>query len=111
MRRAGTRWNVPLRRIIFWRVSAAAAGERGVAGACDRHRDGVVHANEHARLRRQVEFLALARNNVRGAASQAEAEAARDVAENRADESAAACADGASNDIALDVVLLLDDLA
>src|SRR6266849_4706732 len=94
MRRAGTRWNVPPRRIIFWRVSAAAAGERGVAGAGDRHRDGVVHANENARLRGKVEVLALARD-----------------AEDRADESAATGADGRAYDVALDVMLFLNDLA
>src|SRR5712692_7880641 len=104
MRRAGTRWNVPLRRIIFWRVSAAAAGERGVAGACDRHRDGVVHANEHARLRGKIEVLALARDDIDGAAGKPKAEAARDVTEDRADESAAPGTDGRAYDVALDVM-------
>src|SRR5216684_4698711 len=111
MRRAGTRWNVPLRRNIYWRVSAAAAGERDVAGAGDRDRDGVVHANEHAGLRGKVEVLALARDDVSGAAGKAKAEAARDVTEDRADESAATGADGRANDVALDVMLFLNDLA
>src|SRR6266852_5271057 len=111
MRRAGTRWNVPLRRIIFWRVSAAAAGERCVAGAGDRDGVGVVHENEHARLRGKVEVLALARDDVSSAAGKAEAEATRDVAEDRADESAATGADGRAYDVALDVMLFLNDLA
>src|SRR5260370_4111648 len=110
MRRAGTRWNVLARRVIFWRVSAAAAGERGVAGAGDRQRDGVVHANEHARLRGKVEVLALARDDVSGAAGKAEAEATRDVTEDRTDESAATDTDGRAYDVALDVMLFLNDL-
>ncbi len=43
----------------FWRASAAAAGERGVAGAGNRHSDGVVHANEHSRLRGEFKVSVL----------------------------------------------------
>src|SRR5882762_10693899 len=97
--------------LYFWRTSAAASGERGGASARYRHADGVVHANQHSRLRGKFEVLALARDDVRGAAGKAEAEAARDVAEDRADERAAAGADGRADDVALDVMFFLNHLA
>src|SRR5260370_597235 len=93
------------------RTSAAAGGERGVAGAGDRHGDGVIHANQHSGLRGKFEVLALARDDVSGAAGKAEAETARGMAEHRANESPAAGADGRADDVALDVVLFLNHLA
>src|SRR5882672_2328315 len=111
MRRARTWRNSPrAAHLYFWRTSAAASGERGGASAGYRHADGVVHANQHSRLRGKFEVLALARDDVNGAASKAQAEAARDVAEDRADESAAAGTDSPADDVAL-VVLFLNDLA
>src|SRR6267378_4856944 len=95
----------------FGWASAAAGGERGGAGAGYRHGDGVVHANQHSGLRGKFEVLAFARDDVNGAAGKAQAEAAGDVAEDRADESAATGTDSPADDVALDVVLFLNDLA
>src|SRR5260370_38791196 len=92
------------------RASAAASGERGV-GAGDRHGDGVIHANQHSGLRRKFEVLALARDDVSGAAGKAEAETARGMAKHHTNESPAAGADGGGDDVALDVVLFLNHLA
>src|SRR5260370_28226063 len=111
MRRAGTIRMSLHGASYFWRASATAGGERGVAGAGDRHGNGVVHSNEHPGLRGKIEILALARDDVSGAAGEAEAETARDVAEDRAYEGAATGADGRADDVALDVVLFLNDLA
>src|SRR5260370_6895296 len=93
------------------RTSAAAGGERGVAGAGDGHGEGVINANQHSGLRGKFEVLALARDDVSGAAGKAEAETARGMAEHRANESPAAGADGRADDVALDVVLFLNHLA
>src|SRR5712692_5469590 len=111
MRREGT-VRMSLRGAsYFWRASAAAGGERGVAGAGDRHGNSVVHSNEHSGLRGKIEVLAFARDDVSGAAGKAEAKAAHDVAEDRADESAATSADGRADNVALDVMLFLNHLA
>src|SRR5271165_635966 len=75
------------------------------------HGYGAVKAGEHARLRREFHFLALANGDVGGAASDAESEAARHVAKNGADQCAAAGADGGAHDVALVVVFFLQDLA
>src|SRR5262249_61914821 len=80
------------------------------AGRGSGNGDGVIHANEHAGLRGQLQFLAFAHNDVSGAARQADAESARGVAKDGADERAAAGADGPRDNVALDVVLLFDDL-
>ena len=91
--------------------SSVAIGERGVAGAGHRHGDGVVHTDQHSGLRRKFEVLALARDDIGGTAGQAEAEATRDVAEDRTDERAATGPDGRADNIALDVMLFLNDLS
>ena len=111
MRREETR--VPSRRTpVFCQPrSSVAIGERGVAGAGHRHGDGVVHSDQHSGLRRKFEVLALARDDIGGTAGQAEAEATRDVAEDRTDERAATGPDGRADNIALDVVLFLNDLS
>src|SRR5260370_37940172 len=93
------------------RTSAAASGERGVAGAGDGHGDGVIHANQHSGLWGKFEVLAFARDDVSGAASKAEAETARGMAKHHTNESPAAGADGGADDVALDVVLFLNHLA
>jgi hypothetical protein len=62
-------------------------------------------------LRGKFEILALARNDVNGAAGEAEAEAARDMAEDCTDERAASGTDSRADNVALDVVLFLNDLA
>src|SRR5438552_6554425 len=110
MRREETR--VPSRRTpVFCQPrSSVAIGERGVAGAGHRHGDGVVHSDQHSGLRRKFEVLALARDDIGGTAGQAEAEATRDVAEDRTDERAATGADGRADNIALDVMLFLNDI-
>src|SRR6266436_4897696 len=101
-----------LRGAFYFEWESAAAGdERGAGRAGGRHGDGVVHADEHSGLRGKLEVLALARDDVRGAAREAEAETAGDVAEDRADEGAAAGADGPADDVALNIMLFLDDLA
>src|SRR5205807_1114867 len=97
--------------LTSWRASAAVANERGAAGACDRHGDGVVNANEHSCLRRKFEVLALARDDVGGAAGQAEAEAASHVAEDRANESSATGTDGRADNVTLEVMLFLNNLS
>jgi len=62
-------------------------------------------------LRGKFEVLALARNDVNGAAGEAETEASRDVAEDRADKRAATGAHSRADDVALDVMLFLNNLA
>src|SRR5437016_13894599 len=113
MRREETRGHVPSRRTpVFCQLrSSVAIGERGVAGAGHRHGDGVVHSDQHSGLRRKFEVLALARDDIGGTAGQAEAEATRDVAEDRTDERAATGADGRADNIALEVMLFLSALS
>src|SRR5260370_24996765 len=93
------------------RTSTAAGGERGVAGVGDRHGKGVIHSNQHSGLRGKFEVFAFARDDVGGAAGKTEAEAARGMAEHGTDESPAAGTDGRADDVALDVMLFLNDLA
>ncbi len=62
-------------------------------------------------MRWKFHIPSLARHYISGAAGQAEAEAAHDVAEDRADERAAAGANGRGDDVTLDVVFFLNDLA
>ena len=62
-------------------------------------------------MRGKFEVLALARDDVNGAAREAETEAARDVAEDRTYKRAATGAHSRADDVALDVMLLLNDLA
>src|SRR5204863_350688 len=68
-------------------------------------------SDQHSGLRRKFEVLALARDDIGGTAGQAEAEATRDVAEDRTDERAATGPDGRADNIALDVMLFLNDLS
>src|SRR5258707_3720492 len=112
MRRARTWRNSPrAAHVYLGQSSGAASGERGGASAGYGHVDGFVHVNQYPRLRGKLEVFALAREDVNGVAGKAQAEAARDVAEDRADESAAAGTDSPADDVALDVVLFLNDLA
>src|SRR5579863_342723 len=96
---------------VFLGKFSAGGAVAGVGGRGDWDGDGVVHADEHAGLRGELDFFSFARNDVDGTAGEAEAETANNVAEDCADERAAAGADGRADDIALDVVLFLDDLA
>ena len=94
-----------------WPASAAVAGERGVAGASNRQGDGVVHANEHSGLRREVQVFALASGDVSGAAGKTETESAHDVAEDRGDERATTSTYSRADNVALDLMLFLNNLA
>jgi hypothetical protein len=62
-------------------------------------------------LRGKIEVPTLARDDVNSAAGEAETEAAHDVAEDCTDKRAATGAHSCADDVALDVVLFLNDLA
>jgi len=57
-----------------------------VATYCDGgHRDGAVHADQHAGFCGEVNFFAFARDDINGAARETEAKSANGVAEDGAD--------------------------
>src|ERR1700687_3586734 len=89
----------------------AVASGGGAARADYGNSDGVVHAHEDAGLRRKLNILGLAGNDIGRAASQADAKAAHDVAEEQADHRSASGADRGREDVTFIVVFFLQDPA
>src|SRR5438128_2459065 len=92
------------------RRSAARSVTRASRGRSG-NGDGAIHADEHAAFCRQIHFLALASHDINRTAGKAESETTDGMAEDGADECAAAAADGSGNNVAFNVVFLFDDLA